>query len=225
MTEFDRGPSGSLARVFDEVPGPPVKEDFWFDWGPVFYRGRLDGSARLLCIASDPGPTERIAGRSLVGNAGQRVQGLLAKLGLTRSYLCLNAGGVRQGGGVVRSRREADSLPSDEQVEGELGSGSLPTHPEVVRGEVRLSRYGDHGFHWRAWGACEGDRPRRAVAPALRRSSVVFGPPLIRFGPNGATPHGFQPISDELDPAKRVGRPVNWREWQRVSSCTVRWTP
>ena len=91
MSEFDRGPSVRLARLFSEVPDPPVKADFWFDWGPVFYRGRLDGSARVLCVASDPGPTERIAGRSLVGNAGQRVQGLLAKLGLTRSYLCLNA--------------------------------------------------------------------------------------------------------------------------------------
>ena len=47
--------------------------------------------ASCACIASDPGPTERIAGRSLVGNAGQRVQGLLAKLGLTKSYVCLNA--------------------------------------------------------------------------------------------------------------------------------------
>jgi hypothetical protein len=91
MTEFDKGPTASLAKLFAEVPDPPVKGDFWFDWGPVFYRGRLDGSARVLCIASDPGPTERIAGRSLVGNAGQRVQGLLAKIGLTHSYLCLNA--------------------------------------------------------------------------------------------------------------------------------------
>jgi hypothetical protein len=57
----------------------------------VFYRGRLDGSARVLCVASDPGPTERLAGRTLVGDAGQRVQGFLAKLGLTRSYVCLNA--------------------------------------------------------------------------------------------------------------------------------------
>jgi len=91
MSEFDRGPSAQLAQLFDRLPDPPVRSDFWFDWGPVFYRGRLDGSARVLCIASDPGPTERIAGRSLVGNAGQRVQGLLAKLGLTRSYVCLNA--------------------------------------------------------------------------------------------------------------------------------------
>jgi uracil-DNA glycosylase len=91
MTDFDRGPSSQLAKLFDRVPDPPVKEDFWFDWGPVFYRGRLDGSARVLCVASDPGPTERIAGRSLVGNAGQRVQGLVSKLGITQSYLCLNA--------------------------------------------------------------------------------------------------------------------------------------
>lgn len=91
MSEFDRGPSAKLARLFDRVPDPPVKQDFWFDWGPIFYRGRLDGSARILLVASDPGPTERIAGRSLVGNAGQRVQGFLDKLGLTKSYVCLNA--------------------------------------------------------------------------------------------------------------------------------------
>lgn len=91
VPDFDRGPSVDLADHFAAVPDPPAKGDFWFNWGPIFYRGRLDGSARLLCIASDPGPTERIAGRTLVGNAGQRVQGFLAKLGLTRSYLCLNA--------------------------------------------------------------------------------------------------------------------------------------
>jgi uracil-DNA glycosylase len=91
VTDFDQGPPAQIAQHFASVPDPPAKADFWFDWGPVFYRGRLDGSARVLCIASDPGPTERIAGRSLVGNAGQRVQGLLSKLGLTHSYTCLNA--------------------------------------------------------------------------------------------------------------------------------------
>jgi uracil-DNA glycosylase len=91
MNEFDPGPPAAIGKLFAEAPDPPVKGDFWFDWGPVFYRGRLDRSARVLCIASDPGPTERIAGRTLVGNAGRRVQGFLAKLGLTHSYLCLNA--------------------------------------------------------------------------------------------------------------------------------------
>src|SRR3546814_522647 len=68
-----------------------LKRHFWYDWGPIFHRGRTNGSALVLCIASDPGATERIAARTLVGDAGQRVQGFLAKLGLTRSYLLLNA--------------------------------------------------------------------------------------------------------------------------------------
>ena len=92
MPEFDPGPPQPFADIFDNVPDyGTFKADFWYDWGPVFYRGRLDGSARVFCIASDPGPTERVANRTLVGDAGQRVQGFLTKLGLTRSYVCMNA--------------------------------------------------------------------------------------------------------------------------------------
>jgi hypothetical protein len=89
---YDPGPPPAFEQLFAAAPDyAPVRQHFWYDWGPIFYRGRLDGSARVLCIASDPGPTERVAGRTLVGDAGQRVQGLLAKVGLTRSYVCLNA--------------------------------------------------------------------------------------------------------------------------------------
>ena len=66
---------------------------FWYAFGPVLYRGRLDGSARVLCIASDPGPAECLpfARRTLIGDSGQKTQGFLAKLGLTRSYVLVNA--------------------------------------------------------------------------------------------------------------------------------------
>jgi uracil-DNA glycosylase len=91
-TEFDPGPNRTLARHLADMPSyASFREHFWYDWGPIFYRGRLDGSAKLMAIASDPGPTERIAGRTLVGDAGQRVQGFLSKLGLTRSYVLVNA--------------------------------------------------------------------------------------------------------------------------------------
>ena len=50
MSDFDPGPPASLAALLDDVPDPPVLDDFWFDWGPVFYRGRLDG--RRACFAS-----------------------------------------------------------------------------------------------------------------------------------------------------------------------------
>jgi len=88
MAEFDPGPPAAFAAHFANSPDySPFKTRYWFDWGPVFYRGRLDGSARALCVASDPGPTERVACRNLVGDAGQRTQGFLAKIGLTRSYV------------------------------------------------------------------------------------------------------------------------------------------
>lgn len=91
MLHFDKGPSDLFARHFAALPDHTAfKDNFWFGWGPVFYRGRLDGSAKVICVASDPGPTERIAGRSLIGNAGQRVQGFLNKVGLTQSYVCVN---------------------------------------------------------------------------------------------------------------------------------------
>ena len=61
MGDFDPGPPAALAQHFDALPSYADHRDlFWYDWGPVFYRGRLDGSAKLLGIASDPGPTERI---------------------------------------------------------------------------------------------------------------------------------------------------------------------
>ena len=91
--EFDKGPPIAIARHIAALP--PIAAEhrdlFWYDWGPVFYRGRLNGTAKVLGIASDPGPTERLVGRTLVGDAGQRVQGFLTKLGLTTNYALVNA--------------------------------------------------------------------------------------------------------------------------------------
>jgi uracil-DNA glycosylase len=73
-------------------PGTDVypAADFRTEWGPIFHRGRLDGSARVLVIGQDPSAHESIARRILIGEAGQRVQGFLAKLGLTTSYVMIN---------------------------------------------------------------------------------------------------------------------------------------
>jgi NAD(P)-dependent dehydrogenase (short-subunit alcohol dehydrogenase family) len=59
MIEFDRGPSKALAQHLADAPGYTAAQRklFWYDWGPVFYRGRVRGTARLLGIASDPGPS------------------------------------------------------------------------------------------------------------------------------------------------------------------------
>jgi hypothetical protein len=97
MAQSDPGPTGTLKAVIDATPDYQVEvgdaTTFWYAFGPVLYRGRLDGSARVLGIASDPGPAECLpfARRTLIGDSGQKTQGFLAKLGLTRSYVLVNA--------------------------------------------------------------------------------------------------------------------------------------
>jgi uracil-DNA glycosylase len=44
----------------------------------------------VLVIGRDPAQHETIVRRTLVGGAGRRVQGLLAKLGITRSCVFIN---------------------------------------------------------------------------------------------------------------------------------------
>lgn len=61
--EYDSGPTQRFLRHFARLPEYFADRDlFWCDWGSIFYRGRLDESARIICVASDPGPTERLAG-------------------------------------------------------------------------------------------------------------------------------------------------------------------
>lgn len=95
--QFDPGPPPAVKAIFEATPDYLAATGdasiFWNHFGNLFYRGRLDGSARILGIASDPGPAECLpfARRSLIGDSGQKTQGFLAKLGLTRSYVLVNA--------------------------------------------------------------------------------------------------------------------------------------
>jgi hypothetical protein len=82
-------PFASLVRDYPGAPTYPTPH-FRTEWGPVFHRGRLDGTARLLAIGQDPAQHEVVARRILVGAAGKRVQGFMAKLGVTRSYTVIN---------------------------------------------------------------------------------------------------------------------------------------
>jgi Uracil DNA glycosylase superfamily len=79
----------TLVRNYPEGDVYPV-EDFRLEWGPVFHRGRLDGTARVIVLGQDPAAHETIARRILVGEAGQRIQGFLARLGITTSYVMIN---------------------------------------------------------------------------------------------------------------------------------------
>lgn len=91
---FDPGyvaePFLTLCADYPESSVYPPSQ-FRLEWGPIFHRGRLDGSARVLVIGQDPAQHETVVRRILVGEAGRRVQGFLSKLGITRSYVFINA--------------------------------------------------------------------------------------------------------------------------------------
>lgn len=91
---FDRSYADEpFASLIADYPGPEVylPKDFRVEWGPIFHRGRLDGSARILVIGQDPAQHEVVVRRILVGTAGKRAQGFLKRLGFTRSYVFVNA--------------------------------------------------------------------------------------------------------------------------------------
>ncbi len=90
---FDPGYGAEPFRTLcEDYPDASVyaPADFRVEWGPIFHRGRLDGSARVLIIGQDPSHNESIVRRILVGEAGRRTQGFLAKLGIERSYVMVN---------------------------------------------------------------------------------------------------------------------------------------
>jgi hypothetical protein len=133
---YGRKPFSTLVANY---PGSDVypPKDFRLEWGPIFHRGRLDGSARVVVIGQDPGSHESIARRILVGEAGQRVQGFLAKLGIEKSYVLVNAflySVYGQGGGqrhkddpaIAEYRnRWLDALLVGSQVEAVVALGGL----------------------------------------------------------------------------------------------------
>jgi uracil-DNA glycosylase len=139
-TPFDPGygeePFRSLCEDYPDDSVYPAA-DFRVEWGPVFHRGRLDGSARVLCIGQDPSHNENVVRRILVGEAGRRAQGFLAKLGVTNSYVLVNtflysvygqAGGEKHKDdpGIVAYRnRWLDALLVGTKVEAVVAFGSL----------------------------------------------------------------------------------------------------
>jgi hypothetical protein len=144
---FDPGygaePFRTLVQNVPDVAVFPTK-DFRTEWEPVFHRGRLDGSARLLVIGQDPAQHETIVRRTLVGGAGHGLQGFLAKLGLTRSYVMINTfvySVFGQGGGNKHRNDPAIIAYRNQWFDALL--------PQQVKGVVALGQLAD--LAWQAW--------------------------------------------------------------------------
>ncbi len=127
------------AGLVADYPGEDVypSGSFRTEWGPIFHRGRLDGTARVLVIGQDPAAHEAVCRRILVGEAGQRFQGFLAKLGLTTSYVLVNTflysvfgqqggeGHVDDAGIVAYRNRWLDAITTHNEIEAIVTLGHL----------------------------------------------------------------------------------------------------
>jgi len=141
-----------------EYPGEDVypPSQFRVEWGPIFHRGRLDGSARVLVIGQDPAQHETVVRRILVGEAGRRVQGFLAKLGIIRSYVFINTYLYSVYGSVkAKTRRDPRLLAYRHRWLDALLLG------QKVEGVLALGKAADEA--WQFWKATPGGQ---SVSPA-----------------------------------------------------------
>ena len=70
---FDAGPPPSWSAFFAAAPLQHYQQfpgEFRLEFGPVYYRGRLDGTARIIILGQDPSVNEILAQRVFVGHSG-----------------------------------------------------------------------------------------------------------------------------------------------------------
>lgn len=222
-------------------PGDDVypAKDFRTEWGPVFHRGRLDGSAKVLVLGQDPATHEAVTRRILVGEAGQRVQGLLHKVGISRSYVMVNTflySVYGQGGGSRHAHDPAiahyrnrwlDALLLDRPVTAVVTLGSLAetayqawcvTRPdrsaELHLAAVRHPTYPESSS--RSGGSTLAEATARLLAnwnQALPGLAEHLEPDA--GAPTAPVPYGDGWVDDDLKPIPEADLPAGCPAWWR----------
>src|SRR5918996_651032 len=190
---YIRKPFTALVAGYPGADVYPPK-DFRVEWGPIFHRGRLDGSARVLVMGQDPGSHEAIVRRILVGEAGQRVQGFLAKLGIDKSYVMINAflySVYGQGGGQRHKDDPAIAEYRNRWLDALLVGGRV----EAV---VALGGLADFAF--RTWQSTPAGQKKKAEA--MKEMLAGWNAALERLRPAIQHPdvqQEFVPYGEALD--------------------------
>jgi hypothetical protein len=238
MREFDRGYSRQpYRRLVSEYPDAAVypPASFRVEWGPIFHRGRLDGSARVLLVGQDPAAREVIARRILVGEAGQRIQGLLTKLGINRSYVFVNTflySVFGQGGGerhiddvgiAAYRHRWLDAITRSSPIEaivtlGHLAHSAYQTWRATPRGAASTAAHVNviHPTYPESASA-SGSIAKRAAFERLCTSwntaLETLRSVVTRDSPTQLRPYGIQLSDADLSPIPSVDLPAGLPDW------------
>lgn len=189
-----------FAGLVAAYPGEDVYPagDFRVEWGPIFHRGRLDGSARVLVLGQDPATHESIARRILVGEAGQRVQGLLAKVGIGRSYVLVNTflySVFGQGGGQRHAKDPAIAAYRNAWLDALLVGSQVSA--VVTLGQLAHTAYD-------MWAATQ---PRGRDPPSHLSGEQRAGERQEALGDDGNPPRGLEPCAARARRARHPRRP------------------
>lgn len=211
---------------------------FRTEWGPVFHRGRLDGTARVLILGQDPAQHETISRRILVGEAGQRIQGFLAKLGIDHSYVMVNTflySVYGQGGGekhkddagiLAYRDRWIDAVFATSPIEAAVALGGLAATAwqawkQTPKGQATQVPYAHITHPTQPESSSKGDKAKRqaAIKAMLANWNAALNTlkPAIKHPdrPIPLKPYGtdFQP--DEIVEIPEVDMPAGTPPWMR----------
>ncbi|REK91865.1 uracil-DNA glycosylase [Streptomyces inhibens] len=239
MHTFDPGygndPYAGLVR---DHPGPETypPEHFRVEWGPIFHRGRLDGTARVLVIGQDPAAHEAITRRILVGTAGRRFQGFLAKLGIDTSYVMINtylysvygqhSGNAHATDPDIAGYRHdwLDALIADNPIEAVIALGSLAdtafhTWRATPTGAAYTGAY-QHILHptYPDSAASSGTDPAKALAKLLTNWNAALQalhPTVTPETPRPLVPYGTTLTPDDLGTVPEADLPPGLPAWMR----------
>jgi hypothetical protein len=218
-----------FAALVAHHPGPDVYPPDSREWGPSSWG--VSTAAPRCRDRAGPRAHESIARRILVGEAGQRVQGFLGKLGIASSYVMINAflysvygqgGGERHDGdpAIARDRHAwLDALLVDSEVRAVVALGRLA---------ITRSRPGMPPRPGRAPTSCTAASPTftdlapgRSTTPtrAIDARRLERGPrdlpPGDRGPPRQTPPYGQTLADDDLAPIPDRDLPAGIPEWMR----------
>ena len=237
---FDPGcvqtPFRTLAEEYPEADVYPP-DQFRVEWGPVFHRGRLDGSARVLVLGQDPAQHETIVRRILVGEAGRRVQGFLAKLGITQSYVLVNTFLYSVYGSVkARTRRDPrlvayrhrwlDALLVGTHVEAVLALGTAADEAWQLwkgtpAGQASAVAYAAVTHPTQPESSSKGDRVKLAAATTKLLQNwnaglQLLSPALVHpDAPRPLVPYGSTWADGDRLPIPEIDFPAGLPAWMR----------
>ena len=188
------------------------REAFRWHHGPMFFRGRLDGSARVVMVGQEGAQDESLSHRSFTGGTGARMQHFLRFLGLDRSYLFLNSFVYPIFGQYTQDLRKLAQDPRSPIVK----HRNRILDKAVVDGDVRLvvavgraakesvaTWIESHG------GTAQPESLHTATLGSTCRTASASSASCIRAAPSAGSTAPSRPTSSAPSAASRTGsRPI-----------------